>query len=167
MKLQLRMIIAFFCGLAIGWIYLKFIHPLLGGMEGGGAFLERGYAIELIFWGMPIILILVIIATAATFPKSPEETFILAFIDALACLFPIPIFQYFAKAPAVYGRPLFSFFILGNAALATISVAFAAFVIAGITCFLSIWINPLFKKLTGRDRRETKGKRETRDAAHF
>jgi hypothetical protein len=152
MRPQFRIIISFFCGLAIGWTYLKYIHPLLGGMEGGNAFLERGYAIELIFWGMPIILIFVIIATAATLPVSPQETFRLAFINAVACLFPIPIFQYFTKASSVYGMPLFSFFILGNAALATVSVAFLAFFIAGITCILSIWINPLFRKLTGQTR---------------
>ena len=150
---RLRIIIAFCSGLALGWLYLMVIHPLLGGMKGGGFLLERGYAIEIIFWGMPTILILVIITTALTFPTSANETFKLSSATALACLYPIPIFEYFSKVSAVYRRPVFSLFILGDAAISIVCIAFAVFMIAGIsTLVLSLWINPLLGKIVGRFR---------------
>jgi|WetSurSiteA1Bulk_404760.scaffolds.fasta_scaffold152586_1 hypothetical protein len=147
MRSALRIIASFILGLALGYVYFSLIHPALGGMEGGRSALERGDAIGLFFRGVPIICLLIMIATALMFPKSAEETFCLAFISALSCLLPIPFANYFAEAPSQYGRPLFSFFIIGNGIIGIAYFSFAAFLIAGLSCLvISLFINPLFRK---------------------
>jgi hypothetical protein len=150
---QLRLLIACIEGSAIGWVYLTYIHPSLGGMSGGDFVLERGYAIEIIFWSIPIVIFLNTITTAAIIPTSVKETFKLSLLNALACLIPIPIYQYFAKAPGVYGESVFSFFILGNALIAIVVITLVAFLIAGISyCLINFGVNPLFIKLLRQKR---------------
>jgi hypothetical protein len=150
MKPQMRMIVSAFLGLAIGGLYFFLIHSLLGGIKGGYILLERGSAIVLIFQGMPIIMILTMVATAATFPGSYWETFRVAFVGAFISLLPIPVLQYFSNAPALYKRPRFSLFIMEGAAIGIIGLTIAALIIAGVSCLLSPWLDRLFRRLLGR-----------------
>jgi hypothetical protein len=144
---------ALISGGVLGVLYFLVLHPWLTGLSEGFLILGRDSAIALFFRGILIILILAVVITAATFPDSPEQTFKIAFIIAVTSLFPIPFTQYFVKAPRLYGDPLISFSILGNAAMAACYFSFAAFIVAGITCIL-IWlvIKPLLKKLSFRHR---------------
>jgi hypothetical protein len=138
-------------GFIIGFVYFAWIHPALGGMEGGRSALERGDAIGLFFRGVPIICLLIMIAIALMFPRSAEETFCLAFISALSCLLPIPFANYFAEAPSQYGEPLFSFAIIGNGIIGIAYFSFAAFLIAGMSCLvIALLINPLFRSFLHR-----------------
>jgi ABC-type multidrug transport system permease subunit len=95
---------------------------------------------------MPIILILIMIVTIATLPRSHKETFRLALLSALVCLIPIPIVQFIAMAPIIFERPRFSLFMVGEVTVSIIYGVLGALMIAGIVCLLSAWINAFYER---------------------
>lgn len=146
MSLQARIILASVSGGIVGVMYFFVLHPWLTGLSEGFIILGRPSAIALFTRGIIIILFMVILATATAIPSSLSEYFLLAFINAFACLVPIPLIQYLIKAPKTYGEPRFSLVIIGNGAIGLGYLLIASFVIAGVACLLlSLLVGPILK----------------------